>query len=93
MLDNVDDLLKAICDTFEIEEKVQMPKYNLMYQGMHKKKSRVFPVNSSLLDTIKLDWGNPERKPFFPSSLKRRFPFDEDMAQPSYKYPKVDTPL
>lgn len=82
-LEDVDDLLKAIYATLEIEaEKVQLSKHNLMYEGMHKKKARVFPVHSSLLDSITLERENPERKPFFSNNLKRRFPFEEDPAQP-----------
>ncbi|PIO27098.1 hypothetical protein AB205_0108830 [Aquarana catesbeiana] len=54
-LEDVDDLLRAIYMTFDIEEeKVQLSKHDLMYNGLHKKKARVFPVHSSLLDTIKL---------------------------------------
>lgn len=78
--------------TLDIEEKVQLSKHDLMYKGLHKIKARVFPVHSSLLDTIKLKWENPERKPFS-SNLKRRFPFVEDTAQPWNKNPKLDAPL
>lgn len=93
-VEDVDDLLKAIYTTLELkEEEVQLSKHDLMYKGLHKRKSRVFPVHSSLVDTIKLEWDNPERKPFFSSNLKRRFPFDEDTAQPWNKNPKLDAPL
>lgn len=50
-----------------------MSKHDLMYEEMLKKKARVFPVHSSLLDTIKLEWENPERKQFFPAALKGGF--------------------
>ena len=93
-LEDVDNLLKAIYTTLEMEEEeVQMSKHDLMYKGLHKKKSKNFPVHGSLLNTIKLEWESPERKPFFSGNLKRRFPFDEDAALPWNKNPKLDAPL
>lgn len=76
-LDDDDELLNAIYVTPGIEkEKVQMSKHDLMYEEMHKKKARLFPVHSSLLDTIKLEWENPEKN-IFSGNLKKRFPFEE----------------
>ncbi|XP_077319428.1 von Willebrand factor A domain-containing protein 5A-like [Lithobates pipiens] len=63
-LDNVGDLLKAIYDTLEIrEELVQLLKHNLMYQESS--------VQKSLVESILLEWEQPEKRLFFSGSLKR----------------------
>lgn len=61
-----------------------------MYQGMDEVKHRVFPVHNVLTDSIKREWKDPERTPFFSRSLKRRFPFDDNSAQVWNKRPKLD---
>lgn len=77
-LDEVDDLLKAIYNTLEIEEeKLELPKHDQMYEGSNAKKSRVFPVHSSLVEYIKLEWQNPERKNFFSGSLGTKAPLSK----------------
>lgn len=92
-LEDVDNLLKAVYTTLEIEEEeVHLSKHDLMYTS-HKKNARVFPVHSSLLDVIKQEWNSPDKKPFFPRTLKRRYPFDNSGEQPWNKIPKVDASL
>lgn len=45
-LGEVDDLLGAIYDALEIqEEEAQLSRHDMMYQGLGKKKARVFPVH------------------------------------------------
>lgn len=93
-LDDVGDLLKAIYDTLEIrKEQVQLSRYDLMYQGSSAHKARVFPVHKSLIESILLEWEQPEKRPFFSGSLKRRFPFEADASHPWNKIPKLDAPL
>lgn len=72
--------------TLEIEEEtVQLAKHDLMSEGYSR-----FIV---LVDSINLEWENPERRPFFSGSLKLRFPFEKDAAHPWNKTPKIDAPL
>lgn len=62
-----------------------------MFQGMGGVKHRVFSVHKFLSETIKREWKDPERAPFFSKSLKLRFPFEEDSSQVWNKKPKLDT--
>ena len=90
-LEEVDDLLKAIYTTLDIqEEKIQLSTYDKMFQGLDDSKRRVFPVHKVLSDTIKKEWKDPERAPFFSKTLKRRFPFEDGDTELWNKKPKVD---
>ena len=92
-LDDVGDLLNAIYDTLDIqEEQVQLSRHDLMYQG-NATRTKVFPVHKSLIDMILREWEQPERRPFFSGSLKRRFPFESDVSHPWNKVPRLDAPL
>ena len=61
-----------------------------MYQGLDESKSKVFPVHKVLFDTIRKEWKDPERGPFFSKNLKKRFPFNEEDAEVWNKKPCVD---
>ncbi|XP_040189524.1 lamina-associated polypeptide 2-like [Rana temporaria] len=61
-----------------------------MYQGMDDSKHRVFPVHKVLSDTVKKEWKDPEKGPFLPKSLKRRFPFENKETEVWNKKPRVD---
>ena len=90
-LEEVDDLLKTIHTTLNIkEDKAQLSLYDKMFQGLEEVKYRTFPVHKVLSEAVKREWKDPERAPFFSKSLKRRFPFDEDVAQVWNKKPKLD---
>lgn len=80
-LEQVDGLLKAIYTTLGLEEeRKELSLHDKMYAGLSEHKNRNFPVHSVISEAIKKEWAEPERKPFFPKALKRRFPFDEDPA-------------
>lgn len=90
-LEEVDELLKAIYTTLEIqEEKAQLSVHDKMYLGLEEIKHRVFPVHKVLTDTIKKEWKNPERGQFFSKTLKRRFPFEENEELLWNKKTKID---
>lgn len=58
-----------------------------MYQGLNAKKSSLFPVHSTLVDTTKFEWEKTlKEKIFFSGSLRRRFPFEEDGAQRGIRF-------
>lgn len=50
----------------------------------------MFPVHEVWVEVIKKEWHDPERKLFFSSALKHRFPFSEDPASVRNKNPKLD---
>ncbi|PIN88341.1 hypothetical protein AB205_0081150 [Aquarana catesbeiana] len=90
-LEEVDDLLKTIHTTLNItEDKALLSLHDKMFQGMGEVKHRMFPVHKFLSETIKREWKDPERAPFFSRSLKRRFPFEEDSTQVWNKKPRLD---
>lgn len=90
-LEEVDDLLRTIHTTLNItEDKAQLSLHDKMFQGLGEEKHRVFPVHKFLSETIKREWKDPERAPFFSKSLKRRFPFDEDSSHIWNKKPRLD---
>ena len=93
-LEDVGELLNAIYETLEIrEEPVQLSKHDQLYQGCSAQKTKVFPVHKSLIEAILQEWEQPEKRPFFAGSLKRRFPFEDNASQPWNKNPKLDAPL
>lgn len=55
-----------------------------MYAGL------TFPVCSVISETIRKEWADPEKKPFFPSAHKGHFPFNEDPESLWNKVPKLD---
>lgn len=90
-LDQVDGLLKAIYATLGLEEEhKEMSLHDKMYAGLSESKSRTFPVHAVISETIRKEWADPDRKPFFSRAHKRRFPFDEDPAALWNKVPKLD---
>ena len=90
-LDEVDDLLEAIYTTLDIqEEEVQLSLHDKMYQGLDASKHKVFPVHKVVSDTIRKEWKDPERGPFFSKSLRKRFPFEDKDSEAWNKKPKVD---
>ena len=90
-LEEVDDLLGAIHATLGIsEEKKALSLYDLMFASLGEQKKRVFPVHEVLVNTVKKEWQDPERKPFFSKALKRRFPFSEEETLILNKVPKLD---
>lgn len=54
------------------------------------KKRKDFPVHDVLVEAIKNEWKDPERKPFFSRALKRRFPFSEGESLVWNKTPRLD---
>ncbi|XP_077336773.1 lamina-associated polypeptide 2, isoforms alpha/zeta-like isoform X2 [Lithobates pipiens] len=93
-LEEVDELMGAIYDTLEIEEEeTQLSRHDQMYEALGKKKARVFPIHKVLSDLVLKEWSEPDKKVFFPKSLKRRFPFDESPEAVWNKNPKLDAPL
>ncbi|XP_077319390.1 uncharacterized protein LOC143941218 isoform X2 [Lithobates pipiens] len=90
-LEEVDDILKAIYTTLKIqEEKVQLSVHDKMYQGLDETKRRVFPVHRVLSDSVRKEWKDPEKAPFFSKALKRRFPFEDKDSEVWNKKPRVD---
>lgn len=82
-LDDVDYLLAAIFSTLYIkEETMALSLRDLMYKGLEEPKGRIFPVHKVLSDSIRREWADPERKPFFSQGPKRLFPFDEGAEHP-----------
>lgn len=84
--------MSAIYDTLEIEEETQLTRHDKMYEALGKKKAKVFPIHKVLSDLVRKEWAKPD-KVFFPSSFKRRFPFDESPEVVWNKNPKLDAPL
>ena len=90
-LDEVEDLLGAVYTTLGIQtDKKPLTLHDRMYRGLEEQERKVFPVHDILVETIKKEWQDPERKPFFSRSLKRRFPFSEDPLSVWNKSPKLD---
>lgn len=90
-LEEVDDLLKVIYMTLEIqEERVELSVHDKMYQGLDETKP-VFPVHRVFLDAIRKEWKDPERGSFFSKTLRRRVPFEEKETEIWNKKPRVDT--
>ena len=91
-LEEVAGLLKVVYATLGIqEERKELSLYDQMYAGLGDTKSRVFPVHSLITEMIKKEWLEPEKKPFFSGSHKRRFPFEENPEAIWNKIPKLDT--
>lgn len=65
--------------------------HDQVYQGFGEHKKRVFPVHEVLVEAVKREWQDPERKPFFLRALKRRLKFFEDEASVWTKTPRLDT--
>ena len=90
-LEEVDNLLIAIYATLGLgEEKKDLSLHDRMYAGLCEPKGRTFPVHSVISETILREWQEPEKKPFFSKSHKRRFPFGEDPSAIWNKVPKLD---
>lgn len=90
-LEQVDSLLKAIYATLGMEEeKRELSLHDRMYEGLGEATGRTFPVHSVISETIKKEWADPERKPFFPRAHKRRFPFNDNPESLWNKVPKLD---
>lgn len=90
-LEEVEELLGAIHTTLGIqEERKKLSLHDQMYKGLGEHKRKVFPVHEVLVDAIKKEWQDPERKPFLSKALKRRFPFAEEEALVWNKSPKLD---
>ena len=90
-LEDVDHLLGAIYTTLGIStEKKTLSLHDQMYEGLGEQEKKYFPVHDVLIEAIKKEWQDPERKPFFSNTLKRRFPFSEDPASIWNKVPKLD---
>ena len=90
-LEDVDGLLRAIYATLGLsEEKRDLSLHDRMYAGLCEPKGRTFPVHPVISATILREWQDPEKKPFFSKSHKRRFPFGEDPSVVWNKIPKLD---
>ena len=90
-LEDVDHLLEAIYATLGIQtEKKPLSLHDQMYEGLGDQESKNFPVHDVLIEAIKKEWQEPERKPFFSKALKRRFPFSDDPSSIWNKTPKLD---
>lgn len=69
-LGEVDDLLKTIHTTLNIEDKAQLSLHDKMYQGMGEVKHQVFPVHKVLAEAVKRN-GKTQKEPlFFQDRLK-----------------------
>ena len=90
-LEEVEDLLQTIHTTLGIvEEKKTLSLLDQMFSGLGEEKKAVFPIHEALINTIKKEWQDPEKKPFFSNALKRRFPFSEEESLVWNKSPKLD---
>ncbi|XP_018409532.1 PREDICTED: breast cancer type 2 susceptibility protein [Nanorana parkeri] len=88
------ELLKSVWDTLGIsEEQGELSIHDRLYKGLQPKKGRTFPVHQSIKHVVTTEWKDPERKVFFSSKLKRRFPFKGEDSEVWEKCPKVDASL
>lgn len=67
-----------------------MSLHDKMFQGVGEVKHRVFSVHTFISETVKREWKDPERAPFFSKSLKLRLLFEDDSDQVWNKKPKLD---
>ena len=72
-----------------MREKKDLDLHDRMYVGLSEPKGRTFPVHSVISEVILREWQDPEKKPFFSKSHKRRFPFEEDPSTVWNKVPKL----
>ncbi|PIN97262.1 hypothetical protein AB205_0124080, partial [Aquarana catesbeiana] len=87
-LDEVEELLGSVYTTLGIQvDKKPLSLHDQTYKGLGEQKKKVFPVHKVLVETVKKEWQDPERKPFFSRSLKRRFPFSDDPASTGTRTP------
>ena len=90
-LEDVDHLLGAIYTTLGIPtDKKTLTVHDQMYEGLGEQENKFFPVHDILVEAIKKEWQDPERKPFLSKNLKRRFPFSDDPSSVWNKVPKLD---
>lgn len=64
------------------EERKPLSSHDQMYQSLSlgEQKLNLFPIHEVLVESIKKEWRDSEKKPSFSKSLKRRFPIDEDFT-------------
>ncbi|XP_044153029.1 lamina-associated polypeptide 2, isoforms alpha/zeta-like isoform X2 [Bufo gargarizans] len=87
-------LLKAVRATMQLEDVKQTRSVaDQAFQALGPKKHRVFPIHENMQAIINREWKNPDRNFFLPSSVKRKYPYEEKVSSSWDRAPTVDAPV
>ncbi|XP_071977730.1 lamina-associated polypeptide 2, isoforms alpha/zeta-like [Engystomops pustulosus] len=89
--EELDNLLKAVRNTLNVEEVVE-PKsiQDELFGGLKSKRKRVFPINQTLKDIVQEEWKNPEGRANITKEFRNRLLFDPKETETWDSPPKVD---
>ncbi|XP_072006316.1 uncharacterized protein [Engystomops pustulosus] len=72
-IDELDNLLKAIRQTLEIEDVVvPQSKEDELFGGLKAKRQRVFPLNDTLKELVSEEWKEPEKRILISKNFRKR---------------------
>ncbi|XP_066430228.1 lamina-associated polypeptide 2, isoforms alpha/zeta-like [Eleutherodactylus coqui] len=92
---DMDQLLKAVRRTMQVEEDVQQPRtvQEDMFAGLLPQQKSSFPVNATLKQLILNEWESVDQAPLIPREFKERLLFPGDEVSFLDEIPKVDTAI
>ncbi|XP_066443478.1 uncharacterized protein [Eleutherodactylus coqui] len=92
---DMDQLLKAVRRTMQVEEDVQQPRtvQEDMFAGLLPQQKSSFPVNAALKQLILNEWESVDQAPLIPREFKERLLFPGDEVSFLDEIPKIDTAI
>ncbi|XP_066450109.1 uncharacterized protein [Eleutherodactylus coqui] len=92
---DMDQLLKAVRRTMQVEEDVQQPRtaQDDMFAGLLPQRKSSFPVNATLKQLILNEWDCVDQAPLIPREFKERLLFAGDEVAFLDETPKVDAAI
>lgn len=92
--EDIEPLLKAVKTTMQLEDTKESKSIaDQVFDGLGPRRHRVFSVHKNMEALIRKEWKNPDRKFFIPNTVKRKYPFEETVANIWDKAPAVDAPV